>query len=115
MAPKGPETIYFGGGTPSLVPSTFLATLIDTIRTPQTTEITLEVNPGDVSPQSLSNLKSIGITRLSLGIQSFNRKHLRRLGRRKHTKGLHATTRLGCTNTLILGHWISCLVSLIKH
>ena len=81
LNPKGPETIYFGGGTPSLVPSALLATLIDTIRTPQTTEITLEVNPGDVSLQSLSNLKSIGVTRLSLGIQSFNRKHLRRLGR----------------------------------
>ena len=79
--PKGPETIYFGGGTPSLVPPAFLATLIDTIRTQQTTEITLEVNPGDVTPHGLLELKSIGITRLSLGIQSFNRKHLRRLGR----------------------------------
>lgn len=79
--PKGPETIYFGGGTPSLVPLNLLTTLINTIRTSQTTEITLEVNPGDVSQQGLANLKSIGVTRLSLGIQSFNRQHLRRLGR----------------------------------
>lgn len=78
---RGPNTIYFGGGTPSLVPVNILATLIETIRSSETTEITVEVNPGDVSLQSLETLKSIGVTRLSLGIQTFNRIHLRRLGR----------------------------------
>ena len=79
--PLGPDTIYFGGGTPSLVSTGILATLIDTIRTPQTTEVTVEVNPGDVTFEGLEILRSIGVTRLSLGIQTFNRKHLRRLGR----------------------------------
>lgn len=78
---RGPDTIYFGGGTPSLIPTPILETLIKTIRTSQTTEVTLEVNPGDVSLQNLEILKSIGVTRLSLGIQTFNQKHLRRLGR----------------------------------
>ena len=81
-ASGGAKTIYFGGGTPSFSPHRhILATLIRTIRTSQTTEITVEVNPGDVSLQGLEDLKSIGVTRLSLGIQTFNRKHLRRLGR----------------------------------
>lgn len=78
---NGPNTIYFGGGTPSIVPINILSNLIETIRTPQTTEITLEVNPGDVSLQNLGMLRTIGVTRLSLGIQTFNRTHLRRLGR----------------------------------
>jgi len=77
----GPRTIYFGGGTPSLVPVPYLASIIDRMRTAQTEEITLEVNPGDVTQKILQEFKDIGITRLSIGIQSFNRLHLRRLGR----------------------------------
>ena len=79
--PYGPKTIYFGGGTPSLVPAQYLASIIDRIRTNETEEITLEVNPGDVTPNTLQELKDIGVTRLSIGIQSFNRLHLRKLGR----------------------------------
>lgn len=77
----GPCTLYFGGGTPSLVPTELLSTIIQNIRTDRTTEITLEINPGDVTPKRLEELKAIGVTRLSLGIQTFNRHHLRRLGR----------------------------------
>ncbi len=79
--PQGPSTIYFGGGTPSLVPAEYLKTIIDTLRTPKTSEITIEVNPGDVNPTTLGFYKEIGINRLSLGIQTFNRQHLKRLGR----------------------------------
>lgn len=86
---NGPKTIYFGGGTPSLVPIPYLASIIERMRTSETAEITIEVNPGDVTPKILQEFKGIGITRLSLGIQSFNRTHLRRLGRGTTPKDCH--------------------------
>ena len=76
-----PNTIYIGGGTPSLVPTTHLSTIISDIKGPSTKEITLEVNPGDVHPKLLDSYKMLGINRLSLGIQTLNRHHLRTLGR----------------------------------
>jgi len=86
---EGPKTLYFGGGTPSLLPINNLQKVIETLRTPNTTEITLEVNPGDVHPEKLQQYKDIGINRLSLGIQSFDRTQLRRLGRGTTPKDIH--------------------------
>lgn len=68
-------TIYFGGGTPSLLSKRQLSILIDTIYSNFTVlekpEITIEVNPDDLSPEYLKQLQSISINRLSIGIQSF--------------------------------------------
>ncbi|MDA1267757.1 MAG: radical SAM family heme chaperone HemW [Bacteroidetes bacterium] len=68
------NTIYFGGGTPSLVPTEFLEKILDQIARlfpGKKQEVTLEANPDDLNPKALANWKSIGIDRLSLGIQSF--------------------------------------------
>ncbi len=68
------ETIYFGGGTPSLLTSKQLDFLLRKIREnfgSDWKEVTLEANPDDLSAESLENWKSLGIDRLSLGIQSF--------------------------------------------
>ena len=74
------ETIYFGGGTPSLLDENDLRLLTDTIRKKFTiaadTEVTLEANPDDVSPATLSLWKNNGINRLSVGLQSFNEEEL---------------------------------------
>lgn len=82
------KTIYFGGGTPSLLDSTSIAFLLNTIRenydVDKQAEITLEGNPNDLTKEYLHQLKRIGINRLSIGIQSFDNKQLLRLGRR-HT------------------------------
>ncbi|MGN0620311.1 MAG: radical SAM family heme chaperone HemW [Porcipelethomonas sp.] len=81
------DTIYFGGGTPSLLPSAFLSEIIYEankhfdIRNP---EITLEVNPCTVNRSKLSELKSAGINRLSIGVQSASDSELKFLGR-KHS------------------------------
>ena len=68
-------TIYFGGGTPSRLSHEDVAHIIDVIRncfdTQATTEVTFEMNPEDVSADYLGNLKNCGITRPSVGIQSF--------------------------------------------
>ena len=69
------QTIYFGGGTPSLLPSTSIGELLNSIQdhfnVSASAEITLEANPEDLSPQKLRELKALGINRLSLGTQSF--------------------------------------------
>src|SRR4030095_16100 len=69
------ETIYFGGGTPSLLPSKEHGILIEKIysafQISPNTEITLETNPDDISDDRLRKWKATGINRLSIGIQSF--------------------------------------------
>ncbi len=69
------KTLYFGGGTPSLLSFTHLESISQTIRRNYTTdleEITLETNPDDLSAAKLAELKKVGIDRLSIGIQSFD-------------------------------------------
>ncbi|MEX0821506.1 MAG: radical SAM family heme chaperone HemW [Rhodothermales bacterium] len=69
------ETIYLGGGTPSLLSLEDLARILQTIHqhfdTDGVRETTLEMNPDDATPEYLDGLRSIGINRLSIGIQSF--------------------------------------------
>jgi len=79
------STIYFGGGTPSLLSSgeviQVLNVLKDNYDVNPSTEITLEANPDDLTAEKLSDLKSVGINRLSIGIQSFDDTVLRFLNR----------------------------------
>lgn len=69
------ETIYFGGGTPSLLTITELSLLLDTIRqsfnVDMEAEITIETNPDDITEEILAGWKEAGINRLSIGVQSF--------------------------------------------
>ncbi len=66
----GFETIYLGGGTPSLLPTDALVTLLTTFR--DAVEVTLEANPEDVTPASVAAWRSAGVNRVSLGAQSFD-------------------------------------------
>lgn len=79
------DSIYFGGGTPSLLQATQLGRLLEGIaaRTgiSNLAEITLEANPGTVDQTSLTAFRDTGINRISLGIQSFNDLFLECLGR----------------------------------
>jgi len=78
------ETIYFGGGTPSLIPIPLLEKLLDQVFSlfpGKKMEVTLEANPDDLHPEQLATWKSMGIDRLSLGIQSFQEKILRTYNR----------------------------------
>ena len=82
------ETIYFGGGTPSLLTAAELGQIFAAIHrhfavSPQA-EITLEANPDDLSTAKLAELRAAGINRLSIGLQSFYEPHLR-LMNRAHT------------------------------
>ena len=79
-------SLYFGGGTPSLLPAATIARLIDLVRDRfgliDGAEVTLEVNPGPDERGDPAALRDAGVTRLSIGAQSFDPGELRALGRR---------------------------------
>lgn len=80
------ETVYLGGGTPSLLPSTAVAELLDQVRerfgVAAGAEVTIEANPGPDERGDAHAWGAAGVTRLSLGAQSLSDTELRRLGRR---------------------------------
>ena len=79
------QTIFIGGGTPSLISPTGIEWLLSRIRAlvplDPAAEITLEANPGSVEADKFAAFASSGVNRVSLGIQSFNDAHLKALGR----------------------------------
>ena len=78
-------TIFFGGGTPSLLSAAALETLLSAVRArvplAVDAEITLEANPGTFEAAKFAAFRAAGVNRLSIGVQSFNAKHLKTLGR----------------------------------
>ncbi len=78
-------TVFFGGGTPSLLSARGLDDLLSAIRArlplAADAEITLEANPGTFEARKFAEFRALGINRLSIGIQSFNPGHLKALGR----------------------------------
>jgi oxygen-independent coproporphyrinogen-3 oxidase len=79
------DTIYLGGGTPSILSVNELQKIWSAIEQnfliSSNAEITLEANPDDITPQSLQNWRSLGINRLSVGIQSFQPEELKWMNR----------------------------------
>ncbi len=79
------STIYFGGGTPSLLTADEAGAILDKIRSlhpvTEDAEITLEANPDDVSPEKAREWAGLGINRLSIGVQSFFDEDLEKLNR----------------------------------
>jgi oxygen-independent coproporphyrinogen-3 oxidase len=79
------ETVYFGGGTPSLLSAGTIRRILDRLsqnfRFSSEMEITLETNPGTVDLQKLRDYYRMGVNRLSIGVQSFHDEELRFLGR----------------------------------
>ncbi|SDF15373.1 oxygen-independent coproporphyrinogen-3 oxidase [Chitinophaga filiformis] len=85
LAGQTVTSIYFGGGTPSLLAKEDLQQLLDklynTFKISTDAEITLEANPDDLSPEKLRDLRAAGINRLSIGVQSFHEEDLRWMNR----------------------------------
>ena len=88
--PKAINTIYFGGGTPSLLDTNEIGDLLHLINTTYSVanepEITLEANPDTLSLEYLEDLRNLGINRLSIGIQSFFDNDLKYLGRKHNAE-----------------------------
>ena len=82
------DSLYLGGGTPSLLDGPQLCALVESLRRhfdfAQDTEFTLEANPDDITTEKLHLFRDLGVNRLSLGVQSFNEQELVFL-KRRHT------------------------------
>ncbi len=100
------DTVYFGGGTPSCLSADQLAGLLQRLRSAFSvspkSEITVEVNPGDVDASFLQRLRQAGFNRLSIGVQSFDDAILAGLGRRhcgqESLEAIEAARRAGFDN-----------------
>lgn len=91
------DTLYLGGGTPSLLKTEFIEKIISKFRFKDNSEITMEINPDDADLNYFKELKSLGINRLSMGSQSFDNKILDQIGRRhsaQDTKNAVKTAKL---------------------
>ena len=88
-------TLYYGGGTPSLLPSPLLesiaAAVFKTFGNSCSGEFTVEVNPDDITPAKAAELRSMGVNRISMGVQSFCDDHLRWMRRRHSATGAVAS------------------------
>lgn len=92
------ETVYFGGGTPSQLSIEQLQQILlyinkvyslSTLHSPLSTEITIEMNPDDVTAELATALRQLGVNRVSMGAQTFNDERLRFLHRRHSAKQVH--------------------------
>lgn len=79
------DSIYFGGGTPSLLKDLYLSSILDTLykfyKISKNVEITIEANPESITLSKLKSYKNLNIKRLSIGVQSFDDKVLKGIGR----------------------------------
>lgn len=96
-ARPSPETIYFGGGTPSILSDDALARMCrqvaEKVSLDCLKEWTVEANPGTLSQAKLDILKSAGVNRISIGVQSFDDMVLKRIGRRHSAGDVGVTVR----------------------
>jgi putative oxygen-independent coproporphyrinogen III oxidase len=92
------DSLYFGGGTPTVLSDEAFGKLTSVLRGlftfAEDTEVTVEVNPEDVSPEKLEALKLCGVNRLSIGVQSFNDEELTFLKRRHSAHQAQAAVEL---------------------
>jgi len=96
------ETIFFGGGTPSLMSGKSVGAVIDKIaqlwRMTNDVEVTLESNPASVEAQRFADYRAVGINRVSLGVQALNDKDLKMLGRLHNVTEAKAALALAMKN-----------------
>jgi oxygen-independent coproporphyrinogen-3 oxidase len=95
--PHHVDTIYFGGGTPSLLSVSqvdqILAAVHERFKVDSETEVTMEMNPGTVTPSLAEDLLKVGVNRASFGAQSFDNRELARLGRSHNADDIRQTFR----------------------
>ncbi|MEQ1877376.1 MAG: radical SAM family heme chaperone HemW [Bdellovibrionia bacterium] len=93
------SSLYFGGGTPSLVEPGLLSKIVESLRKEgfeleTDYEMTLEINPGTITEKSLREWVAIGVNRFSVGAQSFDDGLLKKIGRKHSSKDTRATLEL---------------------
>ena len=92
------DTLYFGGGTPSLFPAEMIVSLIDEIekcgfKIKSDAEVTIEINPATMDKEKILKLRKRGVNRFSVGAQTFHPDFLKKLGRKHSVEDIHNTLR----------------------
>lgn len=92
------DTVYFGGGTPSLLTASQAGKILDAVNKKFSiapgAELTMEMNPATVTPETLAGYRSLGINRASFGVQTFDDTELKRLARGHNAQDARDTFRL---------------------
>ena len=92
------DTVYFGGGTPSLLPAGHVRKILDSLRSrfeiASDAEFTMEMNPATVTAETLREYKDLGVNRASFGVQTFNERDLKLLARGHDANDARKTFRL---------------------
>ena len=83
------DTIYIGGGTPSILEPEELEKIIKKFNRTENAEITIEVNPNDINEEYIKGIMSVGFNRISVGAQSFDDEILEYIGRRHNSKEIY--------------------------
>ncbi|MBY0483213.1 radical SAM family heme chaperone HemW [Nitrosomonas sp.] len=96
------NSVFFGGGTPSLFSAKAIDAILTAVRTllplEHFAEVTLEANPGTFEAQKFADFSAAGINRLSIGVQSFNAQHLKALGRVHDDQEAHRAVDIALKN-----------------
>lgn len=107
------ETVFFGGGTPSLVPPRLVAKVIDTLRSKfgvcLDAEISMEMDPGTFDAKKLKELMGLGVNRVSLGVQAFQDELLKVCGRAHGVKEVYEAIEI--VGLCGVGNWSLDLIS----
>ncbi|KAJ0972840.1 hypothetical protein J5N97_020799 [Dioscorea zingiberensis] len=112
------QTIFFGGGTPSLVPPHLVSKILNTLHSKfgivQNAEISIEMDPGTFDAQKLDDLVELGVNRVSLGVQAFQEELLRSCGRAHGVREVYEAIDIvtGCRG---LENWSMDLISSLPH
>ncbi|KAI3931415.1 hypothetical protein MKX01_040332 [Papaver californicum] len=111
------KTVFFGGGTPSLVPPRLVSTILETLnskfRVNSNAEISIEMDPGTFDAQKMSELLNLGVNRVSLGVQAFQEELLKACGRAHSLKEVYEAIEI--ISSCGVKNWSLDLISSLPH
>ncbi|KAH7858993.1 hypothetical protein Vadar_030209 [Vaccinium darrowii] len=111
------ETVFFGGGTPSLVPPRLVSSVLDTLGSKfglrSGAEISMEMDPGTFDAKKMKDLMELGVNRVSLGVQAFQDELLKACGRAHGVKEVHEAIEI--VGSCGVGNWSMDLISSLPH
>ncbi|XP_071694992.1 uncharacterized protein [Rutidosis leptorrhynchoides] len=111
------KTVFFGGGTPSLVPPRLVANVLDTLKSKfgvcLDAEISMEMDPGTFDANKLNELMGLGVNRVSLGVQAFQEELLKTCGRAHGVDEVHEAIEIVSSSGV--GNWSLDLISSLPH
>ncbi|XP_021719932.1 uncharacterized protein LOC110687600 [Chenopodium quinoa] len=111
------KTVFFGGGTPSLVPPRLVALVLDTLKSKfgvcLNAEISMEMDPGTFNADKLRDFLGLGVNRVSLGVQAFQEELLKACGRAHGLKEVYEAIEI--VESCRVGNWSMDLISSLPH